>query len=321
MTQNVDAFIDSGVLVGLYEVSKESLAEVEILLSLVESKQVTLWLPEQAKREFWKNREKNIRAALGEFEKPPGPRAVPVLARAHPEFAALMQGMTETDKLRRKISDDVRGEIEREETKADVVVRKVFEQATIVDTDRDDIFQAAHRRALAHLPPGKRADLGDRLNWVGLLSDVPDGTDLDVIAIDGDWADSASPAMIRPYLAAEWTKKKAATVTLWKRLSQFLATKFPWAKSAQEVEREMLTRDLESSMNFAATHVAVGGLTPLVPQLNSGQVHRVVAAGITNRQVNWILADDDVSAFYRKVLEEHGALVGDTEKTALEGQV
>jgi len=58
---------------------------------------------------------------------------------------------------------------------------------------------------------------------------------------------------------------------------------------------------LESSYNFAATHAAIAKLNKY-DQFNENEQLRLVNAFIENQQVNWIVGDEDVFDFAKKLL-------------------
>jgi hypothetical protein len=66
-------FIDANIYLGFYEATSDSLMELEKLITVLKQKKGTkLWLPDQVKREFWKNRDGSVASALKEFTKGSG---------------------------------------------------------------------------------------------------------------------------------------------------------------------------------------------------------------------------------------------------------
>lgn len=178
-------FIDANVFLSFYEASPDALLELSKVETVIKTGNATLWLPDQVKREFWKNREGSIGGALREFEKFPGLGPVPRLVSEDPEINQLAELSGALEKKKSEIVGRVEQEVAHEMTAADKQVRMLFELAEEIDTS-GEIFAEAHERALRRSPPGKQDALGDRLAWVALLKSVPTKADLHVISVDGD---------------------------------------------------------------------------------------------------------------------------------------
>lgn len=292
-------FIDANILVGFFELSSDSLVELEKLIAVIKSHGATLWLPEQAKREFWKNRENNIKRHVREFEQHRALGEAPLLVRESPAFEELAKRAKHVDELRREITASVKAGVDSQKTTADNIIRKLFESARAIDTDKAAIFDIALRRAQCHLPPGKKDDLGDRLNWVALLTELPQNSDLHVVADDSDFRSEGFTNDVRPYLAWEWQTKKKGTLKLWSRISQFLAAHFPDATNALEMERGILAKRLRNSGSFAETHETIRLLQDLWG-FNDEQLRYIAEALVENSQVKAIRDDKDVRAFYER---------------------
>jgi hypothetical protein len=102
----------------------------------------------------------------------------------------------------------IKEQLESEETLADKIIKELFGLSTSIDSDKDDIFVRAQRRALCHTPPGKSENIGDRLAWESLLEALPEGSKLHLITDDGDYESDLTPGQPRPYLQFEWNQKR-----------------------------------------------------------------------------------------------------------------
>jgi hypothetical protein len=310
-------FIDANIYLAFFEASADSLLELEKLTAVLKQKKdCKLWLPDQVKREFWKNRDGSIADALKEFTKNSGLGAVPRLVREDGEFSALTKLSSQLESKKQDIVTRVREDVAKEKTKADEWVRTLFSLATEIDTS-GAIGQQAFHRALRHTPPGKQDGLGDRLSWVSLLSTLPEKANLHIISNDSDFAGELEKEEVHPYLRSEWEKKKSGTVKLWKRTSQFLAANFPDAKNAIEIEQTLLIESLENSSNFMTTHALIPQFRDLT-NLPHPLANRLAAAVLNNSQVRWIHSDVDVKEFINKLLEKHGANIIPESKKELE---
>lgn len=297
-------FIDANILVGFFEIKPGGLSDLEKLISVVKLGKATLWLPEQTKREFWRNREKNIKKSIQEFEQGQSLGNAPLLVRENSQFGDLVKKAKEVDEIKRSIAKAIKSEIDGQATYADNIIRKLFEISKPINTDEDEIFNAAWRRALCHLPPGKNDDIGDRLCWVGLLKILPDLAELHIVSDDTDYKNEGFSDGIRPYLDYEWKQKKNGEVKLWERTSQFLSAKFPGAENAIEMEKLILSKGLKDSFNYANTHQVISQLSAL-GNFNSEQSRIISEAIIENSQVRDIRLDADVKTFYISFIESH----------------
>jgi hypothetical protein len=295
-------FIDTNTLVGFYEMSSVSLVELEKVISVIKKKEATLWLPDQVKREFWKNREGSVVRVLNEFDKAGVLPAAPVLVREEKRFLDLQKQSKEVERLKAEIVEAIRTQIAEETTRADTAVRALFEVATDIDTSAH--FNAAHERSLRRLLPGKDEAIGDRLNWISLLAAVPEGSELHIISDDGDFESEGTKGKIKTYLAKEWASKKNGAVHLWKRISQYLAAHFPDAESAMDLERAIAVKKLAESSSFSSTHMAVAELSSL-SGFSPVQVQDIANAVLSNSQINFIATDSDVAKFLDEFLNAH----------------
>ena len=297
-------FLDANILVGFFEIKPGSLSDLEKLISVVKLGKATLWLPEQTKREFWRNREKNIKKSIQEFEQGQSLGNAPLLVRENAHFGDLVKKAKEVDEIKRNIAKAIKNDIDGQATYADTIIRKLFDISKPINTDDDEIFNAAWRRAQCHLPPGKSDDIGDRLCWVGLLKTLPDAAALHIVSDDTDYKNEGFSDGVRPYLEYEWKEKKNGEVKLWERTSQFLSANFPDAENAIEMERLILANGLKDSFNYANTHQVIAQLTTL-GNFNSEQSRLISEAIIDNSQVRDIRFDPDVKAFYLGFIKSH----------------
>ena len=309
-------FIDANIFLSFYEASPDTLLELAKIAAVLKGRKAALWLPDQVKREFWKNREGSIGSALREFEKSSGLGAVPRLVSEDGEFRTIAKLASDLEKKKAEIISRVREQVKNEQTAADREVRMLFSLATEIDTS-GSIFVEAQERALRQSPPGKQDRLGDRISWVALLRAVPASADLHVISADDDFSSEANPNEIKPYLAAEWTTKKHGTVKLWRRASQFLAAQVPGAATAIEIERTLMVESFEKSPSFARTHALIGEF-PDLTHLSPALVDRLANAILTNSQIHWLRGDDDVKKFITQFLGEYSAKMESSTREELD---
>ena len=310
-------FINANIFLGFYEATSDSLLELEKLTTVLkQKKRAKLWLPDQVKREFWKNRDGSVASVLREFSKLNGLGSIPRLVQEDPEFDQLKKLSGQLESKKKEIVDRVRGEVAAEQTKADGWVRNLFSLAEEINTT-GAIANQAWERALRHTPPGKQDGLGDHLSWMALLAKLPPKAELHIISQDADFAGELEREEIHPYLKCEWAKKNGGSVKLWKRASQFLAAHFPEAKNAIEIKRTLLIERLEKSPNFATTHAVIAEFSDL-SHLSNPLATRLASAILANSQVHWIHDDGDVKEFIGDFLAKYGAVINAVMRGELE---
>lgn len=302
----MNLFIDTNIFLSFYELSPESLIELEKLTTLIKRKEATLWLPDQIKREFWKNREYSVSEAIKNFENQNLVAGVPTLIREEALFQKFREKIKEIEKIKTELVSKIQVEMRAESTKADKAVKSLFAASTEIDSA--PYVEESHIRALRHLPPGKDEGLGDRLNWVSLLKKLPTNTDIHIISDDGDFESSEERGTIKPYLRAEYKSKNGGAVTLWKRLSQFMAKNFPNASTAIAFERALAVKKFVDSPSFSRVHLAVAGLSDM-SDFTPEEIQQIASAVIENSQIKWVASDSDVKSFLEEFLTRHESAI------------
>jgi hypothetical protein len=67
--------------------------------------------------------------------------------------------------------------------------------------------------------------------------------------------------------------------------------------------RRAAMENLMNSGSFAWTHSALSGLTPFIDVLTAEDIHDLITAAKNNSQIWAIITDDDVHAFFYKLLQ------------------
>lgn len=300
----MNLFIDTNVYLSFFHFSKDSLTELEKVFVLQHYGKLNLWLTDQVETEFRRNREVKIADALKRFLEERPSSGVPQMAQAYPECEQLLDALKRVTTAKEKLLSRLQMDIAARSLYADKLIDTIFKKAKRVSQSEKQIA-AAERRALLRNPPGKNSSLGDAINWEALLEAIPNGEDLFLVSEDGDFASAIDPERMSDFLIDEWAANKKAKVLLSKRLSQFLSAKFPEAKVAAELEKEILIKDLANSGTFARTHQLIARLQSF-KEFTPKQASDLVDAYITNAQIHWIPSDPDVQAFGRRIEKEHG---------------
>ncbi len=298
---NLHLFIDTNILLSFYAYTNDDVEELRKLISLIKTKQLKLYLTEQVKDEFNRNRETKLRESLKEFRKPVPSGGVPRFMENYPSikaYEASRQSLlkSQDDAIRAAMKEAEQGSIA-----ADTLFRDLTTEAGIIEIT-SKVYNAAIRRMQLGNPPGKEKSLGDRINWEILLAEVTDKVDLHIVSKDGDFGSPLLPAP-NSFLVEEWYRKKMSNLFLHDQLKPLLNQYFPGIKLAIDAEKRVAIERLKTSGSFASTHSAIRGLTPFLDVLTSEDIHELVTAAEVNPQITWITSDADVRGFYSKLLE------------------
>ena len=106
----------------------------------------------------------------------------------------------------------------------------------------------------------------------------------------------------------EWETKKKAQLHYYSKISDFFKDCFPGIKIASQVETDLAIAGLSNSGSFASTHSYIAQLDKF-DQFTPEQVERLIQIPAQNSQVGWIIADDDVHAFYAKLLDKYAKVL------------
>lgn len=244
-------FIDTNVFLSFFHYSSEGLEELHKLAALMRTREVTLYLPEQVKDEFYRNRDGKIADALRQFTDEKLTTNFPQICKEYEEYSELRKLIDAYKKTKDALLKKIREDFKQERFKADVVIRELFSAADNIKVS-EGIFNKAKRRYELGNPPGKKDSLGDAINWECLLEAVPAETDLYFIANDGDYFSKTNDRNFSHFLVKEWAKNKASQIILYRRLSDFFKERFPEIKLADDYERDFWIKSLQPSHNFAA---------------------------------------------------------------------
>lgn len=297
-------FIDTNILLDIYHLSGADLEELRKLKKMVEKEKVKLLVSSQVVDEFWRNRERVISDALKSFKESKAVAKIPNIIRAYPEAKDLKASVNKTNEIVRALLEKTTEDIENDALKADAVVQELLSAVTIGEISDETIARAKRRCELGN-PPGKKDSLGDGVNWEWLLEQEIDFWDdeLIIISADGDYESELTKGKPREYLLREWsTRNTGCKLVLVKSLTDFFAARFPGIQLAEEIDKAEEIERLENSSNFATTHKAVDALSKY-DDFKDAEIKRIAAAYLENSQIAWILGDEDVKAFGRKVVD------------------
>lgn len=309
MSKNLLLYLDANVYLGFYAYSSDDLDQLRNLTDLVKKKRVKLLLPEQTKHEFGRNRERKIAKSIDKLKGQKLRLEFPHICRGYPEWDELRELQKSYTKKHSTLIESISDDAARHKLQADNVIKKLFKRAEEI-ADSGSILENAHLRVARENPPGKKAKLGDAINWESLLDHAAEGEDLHLVTSDNDFVSPLDPTRLLPFLSDEWEANKEAKVHFYPTLSQFLQVNLPDIKLSERQEIADLIAGLSNSNSFAETHAYVARLLP-VSEFTQTEAEQILIAATTNDQIYWIIGDDDVNRLARKVLDQHSSHLDD----------
>jgi hypothetical protein len=204
---------------------------------------------------------------------------------------------------KKKLLAQIEDHYEKEELRADEVIRELFGKANKVEAPAGVVDRARLRYDKGN-PPGKKGSLGDAINWECLLHTLNTNCDLYFISEDKDYRSSRNEEEFESFLKWEWKTKNGGDVNYFRRLSLFLKAMFPDINLKDEVQKEELIRELAESGSFKQSHETLGKLSQF-SAFTGDQVNAILKAVTTNGQVYRISDDWDINDNVRKIIDNH----------------
>jgi len=311
----VNLFIDTNVFLSFFHLSNDDLEEIHKLAVLIDKGDVTLWLTEQVKDEFKRNRESKISDAVKKLKEQKSKPQFPQICKDYEEYPQIRELQEDFDKKISSLIEKVNDDVAARTLKADQKIDELFQKARIIETTQELVNKARLRMDVRN-PPGKDGSLGDAINWEGLLESLAGNEKLYLVADDKDYYSVLDKSKPKDFLSDEWQETKNEEVQFYRRLSQFFNEHYPDIKLASELEKELAIRALVNSGNFAGTHSAISKLEKYA-EFNKSQANELAQICFTNDQVGWILSDQDVYDFYKVLLDNHGEILEEDLKNKL----
>lgn len=300
---SINIFIDTNIFLSFYHLSDDDLEEIRKLSVLLERDEVRLWLPQQVKDEFFRNRENKVHDAIKRLKEQNKKFSFPVFCKSYPEFAEIRELQNNINSKVKSLITNLESDIRERNLEADEVIGELFRNSKELSVS-DEIVSKARFRVDVGNPPGKNGSLGDAINWEVLLSDVPMGEDLYLIADDKDYYSVLDENSLKDFLVDEWSEANKSDVVFYRRLSQFFKDHYPDIRMASELEKELDIKSLRESSNFSTTHSAIARLSSY-GDFSYSQVNELSRILENNEQVSWIICDADVFGFYADLVNKY----------------
>lgn len=290
------------MFLSLYSFADEDIEQFRSLFVLSQQGEIDFLLTQQVVDEFWRNREAKINESL-ELLKNYGKIRIPALARDIPKATPVVETQKELSKHHKDLVADLLKRAADHELSADKLIKEIFEKSTVIPVS-EEITERARERVFLGNPPGKNGSYGDAINWECIIERVEALDTLYFVSRDRDYASRLHDGEFNEFLQREISKDCIAEVSFFSSLKDFIQTKFPTVKIDAFLEASEAVAALEESGSFSSTHSAIFKLEKCGP-LTTNQVKRLIRAAEDNPQVNWILMDDDVHGFFRRIQVEY----------------
>lgn len=308
-------FIDTNILLNFFHFTKEEIDALSNVFASHEHGAATVHLTEQVCDEFIRNRENKIKDALKKFKDVKFVAQLPAFMKQYEEYEQIRQKSAELQELAKTISQKVDSDVIASGLLTDTLIKDIFSKSNPIPTT-PELFAKAQMRVLLGNPPGKNGSMGDSVNWIALLNAVPDGESLHVISEDGDFYSTLDENRPHPFLKHEWNSKKKAELFVYRTLSSFLKDHFDGVAFAYDKDKDALIENLAESGNFATTHHLITKLEKF-GYFSLKEVQRILSAAIGNDQFGWIVSDDDVYAFLRRVAVPRMGMLTDPDQVEI----
>ena len=118
----INLFIDTNVFLSFYHLTSEDLEELKKLAVLIEKKEIQLFLPDQVKDEFARNRGAKIVDAMRKLQDAKFNLSFPLFAKDYKEHTELRELLKKADGLHAALVKKIKQDAEAKALSADKVV-------------------------------------------------------------------------------------------------------------------------------------------------------------------------------------------------------
>jgi PIN domain len=294
-------FIDTNVYLTFFHFSNEDLKELKKLIALINTENIRLFLPEQTKNEFYRNREVKISDSLDKLRASKLANQFPMICHAYEEYDTMKKAIKQFEKNKSKLLEKLQHDAENATLIADDVLNQLLSKAITIKTTKEILDLAVTRFEIGN-PPGKDKSYGDAINWVSLLHEVPKKEDLYFVSEDKDYYSKLNDTKFNEYLIKEWKEHKNSKLFYFKRLSEFFKTLYPDIEISSETEKEIVIKNLMEAYSFENAKNVIKKLQAF-DNFSIKQLNEIASAFSANNQIHWINTDYVVSTARRDIIE------------------
>jgi len=296
-------YIDTNVYLTFYHFSNEDLKELKKLIALINTENIRLFLPEQTKNEFFRNREVKISDALSKLKGGNLGNQFPMISHSYEEFKAMKKAIKQYEKNKVELLKKLQHDAENESLLADDILLQLFSVATYIDTTEEILNNAVTRYNVGN-PPGKDKSYGDAINWESLLLSTPNDEDIYLISDDKDFYSKLNEKKFNSFLLKEWNEKKESDLYFFKRLSTFFREHYPDIEITSETEKEIIIKNLIDANSFDNAKSVVRKLRNF-DNFSVQQLNDITSAFSSNNQIHWIGDDWTIRGACKEIIESN----------------
>ena len=296
-------YIDTNVYLTFYHFSNEDLEELKKLIALINTGNITLYLPQQTRNEFDRNREVKIADSLEKLRGTKLGNQFPMICHSYDEYALMKKAIKTFETSKSELLDKLQHDAETRTLLADEVLNQLFSKASIIETS-DDILKRSILRFDIGNPPGKDKSYGDAINWESLLDETPEDKDLYFVSDDKDYYSKLNDKKFNEYLLKEWKEKKSSNLHYFKRLTDFFKKHYPDIEISSETEKEIIIKNLSEAYSFENAKSVIRKLRNF-DNFSIKQLNDITSAFATNSQIYWIKNDYVVSMARGEIIDSN----------------
>lgn len=297
----MNIYIDTNIFLNFYNLSKDDIQELKKVKALLSSGELNIYLPEQTKNEFYRNREKIISEAINHIKSQSISNNFPQISKDYEEHEDVKNAYRKYESAKNKMVSKLISDAKKFELNADKLIDEIFELSKYIPSNEAIENKAKNRYDLGN-PPGKGRSYGDAVNWVSLLEKCDKGENLYVISDDGDYHSLLDKNEIHYYLKKEWSQLKNSEVFYYNSLTFFFKDKFPKILLADEYEKELAIQKLLDSKSFADAKTNLSRLAKY-KEFTNQQLNEIISIANTNNQFFWIKDDWGIGNVFKELIK------------------
>lgn len=298
----MNVFLDTNIYLNFYHFTSDDLDELKKLFILQESKKLNVYITEQVKNEFLRNRENKLFDALKKFNEDNIKETIPNIIKEYQEdYENYKKVIVKFKELKNFIKNKISNDISNNNLKADKLIEYIFNKSIKFEFN-DYIFNEAKKRFDLGNPPGKDKSYGDAINWLSLLNFINYTEDIYIITDDTDFYSIIDKNKINDFLLKEWILLKKSNIFIYKNISDFIKDKYPEFKLNNEYIKRLFIDGLKNSHNFLETHNIISNLNKF-SYFSLEEAENILLYSLENSQVCMIISDDDIRLFLEKIID------------------
>ncbi|MCB9034166.1 MAG: DUF4935 domain-containing protein [Chitinophagales bacterium] len=294
-------YIDTNVYLTFYHFSNEDLAELKKLIALINTDNICLYIPEQTKNEFYRNREVKIADSLDKLTSSKFNNQFPMICHNYDEYKEMKNAIKDYEKNKNSLLKKLKHDAETKTLQADEILNQLFDKAEVIKTTAKILNKAIIRYDIGN-PPGKDKSYGDAINWESLLSKIPDEEDLYFISDDKDFYSKLNDQKFNDYLLSEWEEKKQSNLHYFRKITDFFKKHYPEIEITSETEKEIIIKNLYEAYSFDNAKSVVRKLRNF-DNFSIKQLNDITTAFATNNQIYWIKSNWTILSARREIIE------------------